>query len=175
MDISTDIDENAIFNLAVEFVFILEGWKTTDTGGKTVWGISEKAHPAEVAKMWNLDLEKSKTIAKEIYRKQYWEPLRQFLVKNKHFGPFTQKELEDLRIIAFDTAVNCGLAKTETWIEEINRHHCSLALKIEWLLWKRVYHYLDIVSKDKKYRKYFYGWINRVKKVREFCYVFEKK
>jgi lysozyme family protein len=61
--------EPADFDRAVSFLLKQEGGWTTDTGGATRFGISQKAYP-------DIDLSKLTTEgAKEIYRRDYWDRL----------------------------------------------------------------------------------------------------
>jgi len=71
-------NEKELFELAVSFTLKWEGYKTTDTGGRTVYGISENAHPGMVKKMWKMPAAKALEIAKQIYFKEYWEKLWNF-------------------------------------------------------------------------------------------------
>jgi len=82
------------WNESIEFVLAREGGYTldeNDLGGETNWGISKKAYP-------NLDI-KNLTIeqAKEIYRKDYWNPCK------------CDELPSHLAIAVFDAAVNMGV------------------------------------------------------------------
>ena len=70
----------ASFEPAVEKTLRWEGGKTTDTGGFTNFGISQKAYPG-------LDIEHlTRDGAKAIYRRDYWEPLNLDAVADQASG-----------------------------------------------------------------------------------------
>ena len=80
------------FEKAMKFVFIWEGEWTgkSDPGGRTRWGISEKANPDV-----NLDT-LTKERAKRIYKERYWDRMNCDGLKS------------GIDIFIFDTAVNMG-------------------------------------------------------------------
>lgn len=123
------------FEKAMEFVLKWEGGLTTDTGGLTKYGISQKAYPdADIA---GLTLDG----AKHIYKRDYWDALE---CDEKEF-PYN--------IIEFDTAINCGIQKVHEWT----------TFGEDWkdLLLQRILHY-TILAQKPKYQPYFRGWMNRV-------------
>jgi lysozyme family protein len=84
------------FEKAVEHILAFEGgyvFDSSDPGGETNFGISKRAYP-------HLDIKGlSREAATEIYRKDYWEPLKPMLLPAR------------LRLCVFDCAVNQGLAR----------------------------------------------------------------
>jgi len=126
------------FDRSITFILKWEGDLTSDTGGLTRWGISQKSYPdLDIA---NLTLEE----AKAIYKRDYWDKLDCDDYNN----------LSELQLILFDTGVNCGIERAKQWLEETN---------LEWAeyLLKRIQHYTTLAQKP-KYQPYFRGWMNRV-------------
>lgn len=74
-----------------------------DTGGKTMWGVSEVVARAFGYRgdMRNLPVELAKTIA----RRQYWEPVRADLVPDA------------VRFDLFDAAYNSGAVQAIKWLQ----------------------------------------------------------
>ena len=87
----------ANFDQAVEKTLKWEGGKTTDTGGFTNFGISQKAYPG--LDIGNL----TRDGAKAIYRRDYWEPLGLDNVADQASAA-----------ALFDFAVNAGLGRART-------------------------------------------------------------
>ena len=131
-----------------------------DSGGETKFGISKKAYP-------NLDI-KNLTInqAKEIYKKDYWNKIKGGNIKSQKIAG-----------LLFDTAVNMGIRPT------IKITQKCLNVKVDGILGKitlkalneideekfiycfkyqRIKRYVEIVKRNKKNRKFFFGWIKRV-------------
>jgi lysozyme family protein len=126
------------FDLAVDFTLKWEGgysYDRDDPGGETNFGISKKAYPELDIK--NLKAEQ----ARAIYFRDYW----------------TAMGCDDLSypldIIAFDTAVNCGVSRTKKWLLNAN----TVAL-----LMKRLEHYTYLVKLKPKMIKFYVGWVRRV-------------
>lgn len=92
----------ANFILALNKTLRWEGGETVDTGGYTKWGISQKAFPDLDIK--NLTMEQ----AREIYQRNYWEPIQASLIKN-------QAVAENL----FDFAVNAGVSQAVKTIQKV--------------------------------------------------------
>jgi len=129
------------FDIALSFVFQWEGYKSNDpqdSGGKTIFGISSKAHPKDVTKMWDLPKEEAKQIASEIYKNDYWNAM----------------ELDDMEskkdIFLFDTAVNMGTGYARK-IEDLELNDMILA---------RIKRYNEISARDNL--KFLRGWLSRV-------------
>jgi len=133
------------FNRALSFVLKWEGFisgEPPDTGGLTIWGISERSHKKAVYKMFTLIKEGKKEeafeICKNIYHEVYWK------------GMLCENYTYPKNIIVFDMAVNMGrgrakkiMARTNTWQD---------------IILDRLYTY----SKFKQAKTYFRGWANRV-------------
>ena len=136
------------FQECVAFVLKWESWKSNDAKDPgsnvgspkigTVWGISERDFPNEVAAMWDMSQEDSKKVAAGIYRKKYWEPAG----CDAYDPPWN--------LIVFDTAVNCGVSRALKWLDEEDTW--------QGYLFRRLKHYtsLDIFKHFGK------GWVNRV-------------
>ena len=153
----------ANFEKAINKILKFEGGYVNDkndSGGETKFGISKKTYP-------NLDI-KNLTIgqAKEIYKRDYWNKIKGDFIKS-------QKIAE----LLFDTAINMGI-KTAIILAQ----KC-LNVKVDGILGKitlsvlnsideekfiycfklqRIKRYLWIVKRNKKNRKFFFGWVNRV-------------
>ncbi len=162
--------EQELFEKALAIVLEFEGYKTEDTGGRTIYGISENAHPEAVEKMWNLPEAEALEIAKGIYSLDYWEKL----FNERNYGPTIFEGGPDCAICLFDTAVNLGVKKAieiwhEIWQNVRKEHNIDFNL-MEFILWARIEHYVNLAKKE-KYKPYLRGWLNRViqlrKKVRE--------
>jgi len=116
----------------------LTGKVTSDTGGLTKYGISQKAFPGvDIA---NLTPDQ----ARAIYKKKYWDK-----IGGDKLPPQLQK-------VAMDTAVNQGVGKAKQFTAEsggdVNKFN-SL----------RRQHYISLAeSNPEKYGKYLKGWLNRV-------------
>ena len=128
------------FDKAWEFTKRWEGGYVNDAadpGGETNFGISKRAYPKLNIK--NLTEED----AKRIYKRDYWDFFNLDVVTNGRFAT-----------VVFDTAVNCGVARTAVWLDgckdEADLIHC------------RRLHYKSIIEKNPKLKKFAKGWENRV-------------
>jgi len=95
-----NMDDN--FDKAVTFTLKWEGYKSnhiSDPGGLTIFGISSKYWPKEVAEMDKLSQTEACGIAKKIYKSNYWD-----IAKCSEL-PYP------MDIVVFDTAVNCGVSR----------------------------------------------------------------
>ena len=129
------------FEKIMVFVFDHEGWRSndeSDAGGRTVWGICERDYPNEVAEMWDLEKEASKTIAKTIFRKKYWDKID---------GDNLPKGSD---AIIMDTAVNMGV----TFANSLKNYDYFTALI------KRIERYVAIAATGKNI-KFLRGWVRR--------------
>ncbi|MFZ5989414.1 MAG: glycosyl hydrolase 108 family protein [Bacillota bacterium] len=128
------------FKKALIFTLTWEGYKSEDPddiGGRTIFGISERSHPEEVAKMWDMPRIQAMDIAGKIYLEKYWIPVG-------------CDDIEySMDIIAFDTAVNQGVAVAKRFLKE--------ATSPEDYLFKRIARYCDV-----SHPKYLKGLINRI-------------
>jgi len=119
---------------ALDFVLRHEGEYVNDPddpGGETKFGISKRAYP-------NLDIA-SLTIeeARKIYKRDYWDAIRANFL------------FDGMDIAAFDSAVNCGVQKTQRWI--------NLSFDSLDLIMFRLEHY-NSLNKP----MFMKGWINRL-------------
>ena len=120
-----------------------------DPGGETKWGISKRAHP-------DIDI---KSLTKEealiIYEKEYWLKV----------GADTMEKR--LAITCFDSAVNCGVGRTRSWLVELEKEKERNPQRNEswaarWMIQRRTQYYLDLVKKKPALNKYIKGWLYRV-------------
>jgi hypothetical protein len=103
-----------------------------DPGGTTKWGISGHAHPS-------LDIRSlTEEEAKEIARREYWEPVK---------CPAVSWPMDLAR---FDAAFNCGIS-------------AAGGFGVHWpdMLLNRVFYYLRLCRKNPVLKKYLFGWLNR--------------
>lgn len=147
------------FNEAIEKVLVHEGNYVddpADKGGRTKYGISQRAYP-------DLDIKNlNKEQAKEIYHRDYW--MKSYADKLPH----------DVRYIHFDTAINMGLKRAAKLLQEsiggmavdgiIGSQTLSNASKTN--LYKyaiyRLAYYNKIVQKNHSQVKFIGGWTNRI-------------
>ena len=114
-----------------------------DPGGETKWGISKRAYP-------DIDI---KSLTKEealiIYEKDYWLKIG------------ADKMEKRMAIACFDSAVNCGVGRTRSWLAELENKP-DVKDKARWMIQRRTQYYLDLVKKRPALNKYIKGWLNRV-------------
>jgi len=117
-----------------------EGGYAEDTGGPTMMGISSKANP-------DVDLERVKQDPEYragIYRERYWNP-----VVTENMDP-------KMKHVAFDTAVNLGVGRTNQLLQQAGDDPAKL-------LQLRQQHYDRLIQNDPEtYGKYGKGWMNRL-------------
>lgn len=146
------------FNLLLQF----EGTSFTqtlhDAGGKTKFGISEKAYP-------QLDIESlTKEEAENIYYTDYWNKCK------------CSNLPDELQYIVFDTAVNCGQATAIMFLQKIagitqdglmgeQTLHAAASITMKQYAALRKAHYEDIISKSPSQEKFKTGWFSRVDKI----------
>jgi lysozyme family protein len=133
------------FNKALEFTLRWEGGYVNDKddpGGETKYGISKRAYPDVDIK--NLTREQ----AGVIYKRDYWDI---FTCDGKSFPD---------AVTIFDSAVNCGVARTTIWMDQARSYNDILDA--------RVNHYNRLVAKRPLMGKYLKGWMNRINSLREF-------
>ena len=120
-----------------------------DPGGETRWGISKKSYP-------EIDI---KSLTKEeallIYEKDYWLKIG------------ADKMEKQLAIVCFDSAVNCGVGRTRSWLVELEKEkernpQRNSSWAARWMIQRRTQYYLDLVKKKPALNKYIKGWLNRV-------------
>lgn len=167
----TIITGDEVFQRAFELVIEFEGYKTKDTGGRTVFGISENAHPEAVEKMWNIKKEEALEFARGIYKREYWD-----LIYDVQWERYLDVDFEMLLIVEFDTAVNLGVERLLRWRDELNQEEnwIFIGWRIDLLLMKRLKFYARLAEYS-KYRPYFRGWVNRLIKVRDYVEKLKEK
>lgn len=154
---------NGDWEIAIEFVLRMEGGETVennpnDPGGETKFGISNKAYP-------NLDIANlTKDAAKEIYKKDYWEPCR------------CDELPTALAIAVFDTAVNQGTGKARRLLQTalgviadgvigeqtITAAHKAGVTQIKKFLSERLIEYTRLMSKNPALTYWAFNWFTRV-------------
>lgn len=126
------------FDTCVNFVIdSLEGGDAlvVDSGGKTRFGISGKAHPT-----LNID-ELTRQEAICIYYDQYWQPAGCEMLS----WPFN--------LVTFDTAVNQGVSQAVQM--RLASYNWSQ------MLMERIDRYAHLADTKPDLAKYFRGWVNR--------------
>jgi len=112
-----------------------------DRGGETKFGISKRAYP-------NLDIANlTEEEAARIYKRDYWDRIK------------ADELPENIREMAFDAAVNQGVAWTRRALEQANNDP-------QRFLELRAQRYQDIVAQDPTQERFMQGWMNRL---REFA------
>lgn len=125
------------FDHALPWMFKEEGGLTTDTGGVTKYGISAKAHPGvDIAHL-------SRDDAAEIYHREYWRAIDADALP------------PNMRLAAFDSAVNQGVGQTKTWLKEAGGD-------LQKFMQFRVQKYAEL-ARQPKYAKYAASWAKRLK------------
>ena len=126
------MDEN--FLKAMEFVFSWEGGYVddpADPGGRTRWGISQRAYP-------DLDIANlTKDQARAIYKKDYWDKV----------GGDTLPA--PLALVAFNAAVNCGVGRAKRWLGGCGGEYKEF-------LRMQITHYINLRNS-----RFIHGWIAR--------------
>jgi len=141
-----------LFEKASKFTLLKEGFISNDpqdTGGLTIFGISSKWYPTEVAEMKRLinegKTEEAKKIAIKIYYDEYW-------MKAKCY------ELPlPMALVVFDTAINSGVSKAKELLRE-----CSGDWKY-YLLLRIVFN-----THCKSEKAHLRGWTHRIAKLYEY-------
>lgn len=132
------VDEN--FKKAMPFLFRWEGGHDNDPkdrGGETKWGISQRAYPKlNIAAL-------TKGQARGLYYRDYWLKAG----CDKQPWPFC--------LVVFDCAVNQGVGRAKKFIKKA----------VDWrdFLFLRIDHYVRLAQNDPDQRRFFRGWINRVR------------
>lgn len=141
-----DADMNTLpFRKSLEFTLKHEGGYVNDPadpGGETKWGISKRAYPQEDIK--NLSPERAATL----YWRDYW------VASGASNLPLP------LAVAVFDTAVNCGVGRAKSFLQE--------APELEGFLERRKYHYLNLVEKNPKMKRFLNGWLNRLNDLKKY-------
>lgn len=142
------------FLKCIDFIFEVEGYKTddkNDSGGKTIWGISHKEYPEAVDKMWDMEKEASKDIAKNIYYKIYWLPINcdNYDIKRA--------------LVLFDTAVNLWTTTAKNILNELGND-----FSIEQYILKRLRRYVRICQLIPIKKVFLIDWTLRLCKLNEY-------
>jgi lysozyme family protein len=154
----------ANFNEAIKFVFRWEGGETTDTGGYTKYGISQKAYPNLNISALTLDQ------ARAIYRRDYWDKIQGDKIQdqgnalalldyavNAGTGRAVQDAQRVLNAAGYKLAVDGGLGPLT--LAAINRRGPLFAAA---LTAERKNFYNRLVQQNpEKYRQYLRGWLRR--------------
>lgn len=130
------------FDRAIDFIFKWEGYRSdhpNDPGGLTIFGLSSRYYPGEVAEMSGAPEPRAREIARAVYRREYWDRCGCAALEYP------------LDIIVMDTAVNMGPGRAL----EINKS----AVGWQDYLFKRMERYADIGRRRPEFLR---GWINRV-------------
>jgi len=134
------------FNNAMDFVFKWEGYRSdhpNDPGGLTIYGLSSKYYPGEVAEMSKAPEPRAREIARGIargvYRREYWDRCGCQILDYP------------LDIIVMDTAVNMGVGRALDLKESAHGWQDYL--------FRRIGKYAEIGRRRPEFLR---GWINRV-------------
>jgi lysozyme family protein len=155
----------ADFNQAIIKTLKWEGGETTDTGGYTKYGISQKAYP-------NLDI-KNLTIqdAKKIYKSDYWDRLKGDQIINQNLASVlfdyavnagTGQAAKDLQRIVNNLGTNISIdgsvgPQTLAAINKLNGDSLANSLSA-----RRIDFYKNLASKNPAlYAKFLNGWLKR--------------
>ena len=133
------------FDKAFEFIMRWEGYKSNDpddSGGRTIFGISERSHSEVVKRLWDMPKAEAREEAKIFYKTEYWD--------RTHGDSLPDK----IDIFAFDTAVNIGISQS-SWItdEGLNNLFDCFIMRLR---------YYSQIAKYGNNIKYLRGWLNRV-------------
>jgi len=122
----------------------LEGGPTTDTGGYTKYGISQKAHPG-------IDVRKlTKDDAARIYKTEYWDKIN---------GDRLHAVNPALASTLFDAAVNQSVSKANNYLTASNGDPNKV------MAMRRADYSALVASNPDMYGKYQEGWNNRLDKL----------
>jgi len=130
----------------------------SDPGGRTKYGISQRAYPDE--DIVNLTLER----AKELYHKDYW-------LRSK-----ADKLPAEIRYAHFDMAVNAGRGAAAKNLQRAARVKVDGAIGPNTLLaaskvtisdymFFRAVHYMRITRRNANLAKFLGGWANRIEEI----------
>lgn len=134
---------NESFDQAFAFLMEFEGYKSddpADAGGRTIFGISARAHPEVVARLWDLPKDEALVQAEAFYKVKYWLPLC-----------CDSMEFPD-DVYLFDAGVNMGIGRATELFNASESAFDFLMLRIDF--------YVSI-SKGAN-AKFLRGWLRRV-------------
>lgn len=155
-----------MFKKGVDFTFRWEGIYSNDKddpGGPTKYGIT-LATLQDAGKDLNqdgiVDIEDIKQLtledSKQIYKERYWDAMGCDQLVEKGDWP--------MALVAFDTAVNCGVSRTTRWLREVQDKGQTYISLLNF----RVIHYLNLINKRPVMAKYKNGWMNRVNDLKKY-------
>ena len=141
------------------------GWVSdkADPGGKTNYGISD-AGDGTVDGLIDLDRDgkgdvKAEDLTREqaiqIYWKFYWLP-----------AGCDSMDLP-LAVCVFDTAVNCGVGRSQAFLED--------CVDSKEYLNRRVLFYTKLIKRKPALSRFYKGWINRVVDLRKYIEILSKE
>ena len=131
------------FTKAFSILCSLEGYTSYlqgDTGGRTIWGISETNFPEAVSAMSAMSSEDSRTYAQSFYLTNFWNKYN----CNSLSYPYN--------IIFFCMLINAPQPSIKSHNETSNWRD---------FLFKMQLYYSSLVDHNKDQSKFFRGWINR--------------
>ena len=137
---------NKDFEKAIKFTLLREGFisdEPDDPGKLTIFGISSRWYPKEVAHLKMLinegKIKEAKQYAIDFFHKEFW------LKAGCDSLPYP------FNICVFDTAINCGRSRAKKFLNVYN----------DWqdYLFRRIEYYASLKSINAK--KSLRGWINR--------------
>lgn len=140
----------------------------SDKGGETKWGISKRFHPYVDIK--NL----SKEEAKQIYWRDYWNPLCLSVVEDDTIATeiFEQAVNMGRALAAFHVQWSLALCGIEVAVDGFLGQQTAAAINslgqrlkqpfLKCLNGFQFKKYLDIVNNDPSQKKFFVGWLKRV-------------
>ena len=157
------------FEKIITFVLEKEGkfvHDKDDPGGATNYGITLltlRDAGVDVDGDGDVDVDDVRKLtpqaAMEIYKDKYWDGLD---ASNIDWP---------LAVVAFDTAVNCGVGRTKRWLAQTNDKGGDYM----YLLNLRTIHYLNIINKNPVLRKYKKGWLNRVNDLKKYVEILKQE
>jgi lysozyme family protein len=143
------------FDQALDFTLRWEGGYVNDPddpGGATNKGITQATYTAwRSAK--GMPSRPVRDITDDevqvIYRERYWTPVAGSLPA-------------PLDVVAFDTAVNCGVARCLEWLAQVYAVGGEPGAATTALLHRRMQHYDRLIVRRPAMRKFWRGWMRRV-------------
>lgn len=144
----------------------LEGKVTSDTGGLTRWGISQKTY--KTLDIRNLSLEK----AIEIYKKDYFCKMKLDKIKSQEiadniFDYGVNAGINRAMVTAREAAIICMSGfKSASYIAEANIYDLinasNVKIFLETFVDLRKKYYISLATRNAtKYEKYLKGWLRR--------------